>query len=520
MAVAGAIGAVAPAANAVNLADDGLGEVLIFPYYTVRNGYDTYINITNTSNETVAFKIRFREGYNSRDARDFNVILSPYDVWVAAITESPSGDTARLQTVDKSCTQPQLFQDPGNPDMRFVDFTNLDFISSNEDTGPTSLNRTKEGYAVAIEMGTSDAGNEDIPGTVAYNAKHVNGVPRDCSAIVNQFETNLGGVRVEFDEPNNNLKGTGALIKVDQGKAGGYDTVTLANFFNPGTGSGGAGAGFLDDDAPEDLIFLALDARPNLGDVLPAISVVNIDTDTPLGGFHAGAFPPAAGVAVDIWPAVNRIDAVTAVLNRASAMNQFSVDAGTLAETDHVFTFPTKFFYVDTREKGNGPAIPPFARNFQDDSDGNGVSCDQVVLTLHDREEFEPERESDFSPPPPQGRNEMCYEVNLITFNGNNPLGSELSQNIDLAVNGIETGWLDVGLESDEGGSGPTTMRISTGGPFGGGPATFGGMPVIGFAYTTLENGVAQSNLLNYGSIWDHAYRREYITSGVVAPAQ
>src|SRR5690606_19763494 len=66
-------------AHAVNISGDGLGEVLLFPYYTTNNGYDTYINITNTSENAVVFKIRFREAYNSRDARDFNVVLSPYD---------------------------------------------------------------------------------------------------------------------------------------------------------------------------------------------------------------------------------------------------------------------------------------------------------------------------------------------------------------------------------------------------------------------------------------------------------
>ena len=39
--------------QAVNIAQDGLGEVLIFPYYTVRDGWATYFNVTNTSDKTV-----------------------------------------------------------------------------------------------------------------------------------------------------------------------------------------------------------------------------------------------------------------------------------------------------------------------------------------------------------------------------------------------------------------------------------------------------------------------------------
>lgn len=40
-----------PSAQAVNLATDGLGQVLIFPYYTTRAGWNTLFNITNTSDK-------------------------------------------------------------------------------------------------------------------------------------------------------------------------------------------------------------------------------------------------------------------------------------------------------------------------------------------------------------------------------------------------------------------------------------------------------------------------------------
>lgn len=492
LAVAGAIGIAAPAVQAVNLADDGLGEVLLFPYYGVLNGYDTYLNITNASADTVAVKLRFREAHNSRDVRDFNIILSPWDVWVGAVTLSPDGTVARVQTNDKTCTQPQLPVIDAAAGLRGIDFTNFDYTQSNADGGPTGLDRTKEGHVEVIEMGVSPAGNENVTGTVAYKAKHVSGTPRDCAGIVTAFETNLGVVRAEFNEPKNNLKGTGTLIKVDAGKAGAYEAVTLANFFNPT-------AGAPDDAGADDLIFQARDSQPNLGDVRPATSVVNLDT-----GPGAGVL----GVAVDNWTVP--VDAVSAVLARQSLLNQFNVAEGVNAETDMVVTFPTKYFYVDTRQPGiaAGAARAPFAKTFQKDTDGDGLSCDQVVLTVHDREEFTPELTSDFSPPPPQGRNELCKEVNVLTFNGTNALGSAVSQNINVSASGIENGWLDVALDANEGGAGPTHMVPSaTRG------ALFYGLPVVGMSYTTLENGVAGDNTLNYGSMWNHAYRRNVSTS-------
>ena len=75
-----------PSAQAVNLATDGLGQSLIFPYYTTRAGWNTLFNITNTSDQIVAVKVRFHEGYNSRDVFDFNVVLSPKDVWNGTVS--------------------------------------------------------------------------------------------------------------------------------------------------------------------------------------------------------------------------------------------------------------------------------------------------------------------------------------------------------------------------------------------------------------------------------------------------
>jgi hypothetical protein len=86
----------AGAAEAVMINPNGLGQVLVYPYYTVRNGYNvagvsaapfnTLLSIVNTTNSTKAVKVRFREGKASAEVLDFNVFLSPYDMWTAAVT--------------------------------------------------------------------------------------------------------------------------------------------------------------------------------------------------------------------------------------------------------------------------------------------------------------------------------------------------------------------------------------------------------------------------------------------------
>ena len=72
----GALGAVG-AAQAVNLNPDGLGQVLIYPYYTTRtspagNVYNSLLSVVNSTASVKAVKVRFLEGKNSREVLDFN----------------------------------------------------------------------------------------------------------------------------------------------------------------------------------------------------------------------------------------------------------------------------------------------------------------------------------------------------------------------------------------------------------------------------------------------------------------
>ena len=90
IALAGSLG-FAAAANAVNVNHDGLGEVLLYSYYTTEDGNDSLINITNTTDQVKAVKVRFVESMNSQEVLDFNLYLSPYDVWTAAVTKSANG---------------------------------------------------------------------------------------------------------------------------------------------------------------------------------------------------------------------------------------------------------------------------------------------------------------------------------------------------------------------------------------------------------------------------------------------
>ena len=99
--LAGAAG-IASTAQAVNLNPDGLGQVLIYPYYTVNGGNLTILSVVNTTEDAKAVKVRFLEAENSQEVLDFNLYMSAYDVWTAAIMPQPEVSTGG----DDSCDDP------------------------------------------------------------------------------------------------------------------------------------------------------------------------------------------------------------------------------------------------------------------------------------------------------------------------------------------------------------------------------------------------------------------------------
>ena len=92
----------AGAAPAVTLNPLGTGQVLLYPYYTVNGGNDTYLSVVNTTNRGKAVRIRFLEGRNSKDVLDFNIILSPHDVWTGWVAETATGPA--IFSEDTTCT--------------------------------------------------------------------------------------------------------------------------------------------------------------------------------------------------------------------------------------------------------------------------------------------------------------------------------------------------------------------------------------------------------------------------------
>jgi hypothetical protein len=113
-----AVSTTAVAPGNVVVADNHIGTINVVPYYSVQNGNTVALTITNNDQlNGKVVKVRFRGAQWSDDVLDFQVFLSPSDVWTAAITKDASGVAKILKPADKTCTLPLEFYNPNRPDV-------------------------------------------------------------------------------------------------------------------------------------------------------------------------------------------------------------------------------------------------------------------------------------------------------------------------------------------------------------------------------------------------------------------
>jgi hypothetical protein len=150
--LAAVLAALAPAASpAVYLNPDGLGQALIFPYFTANsvdgNAFNTYLSVVNHGSDVKALRVRFREGRNGVEVASFNLFLSANDAWTAAVV--PTGFGAEMVTRDASCLDGTFLAGP----VPSLEFRNTQYSGSLSDGSGVGLDRTREGFVEVLEMG-------------------------------------------------------------------------------------------------------------------------------------------------------------------------------------------------------------------------------------------------------------------------------------------------------------------------------------------------------------------------------
>ena len=210
--LAAAVATVAAGTVASDVSRTETGDLAIIPYYSVLDGTNTGMHIINTTDSTQVVKVRLRRGTDSKDALDFNLVMSPRDEWTANIGAGGANGVV-VTTNDTTCTVP-VFPDG---------------VAEMPDTYSEGAT---EGYVEIIAM--AETIDEDQP--IAVAAKHKAGVPADCAAVRNNFfrvdATDVGTASVKGVHTSN-LTSNAACVSAGASTACGATGATnLSNYID------------------------------------------------------------------------------------------------------------------------------------------------------------------------------------------------------------------------------------------------------------------------------------------------
>ncbi len=89
--------------EAIELRHDHKGNVLLLPFFTANNHWDSLINITITSGELAILKLRVRDGIDGKEVNSFNIYTFGGENWRAGIGKDENNNTI-LRIAEGSCT--------------------------------------------------------------------------------------------------------------------------------------------------------------------------------------------------------------------------------------------------------------------------------------------------------------------------------------------------------------------------------------------------------------------------------
>jgi hypothetical protein len=226
-------GNVAVAQGNVVVADNHIGSINVVPYYSVQNGNTVALTITNNDQlNGKAVKVRFRGAAWSDDVLDFQVFLSPSDVWTASIVKNAAGN-AVLSTHGAAGDQTATLPNFNNGDAEFA----ADVRLATSDVGGTL-----EGYVEIITMA-------DIPPKIyaLTNTAGTNGIDDTDGTFVSN-NSGSGSVAV-VDNPlfkitKHTATGGAPLARTDAAAAKALNDLAEDSYW---TSAGSAAAGAVVD---------------------------------------------------------------------------------------------------------------------------------------------------------------------------------------------------------------------------------------------------------------------------------
>ena len=500
-------------ANAFELSNGGVGHNLIVPYFTAQGGNMTVLHLTNTDVKNgKAVKVRFRGAANSDDILDFQVLLSPGDVWTGAVTAGADG-VAQLTTADGTCTVPTLTKGVAQS----FDTRRLQGSLSAADKAAG----TREGYVEIFNM--ADIPDLDVYGSPAGKSalfkaiKHVGGVAPCTASVIDTALLKTDYVEATaaaagFATPTTGLMGDWYIINVAKTTtfSGGATALTAVsapgvagrgNFvlFPQLSASVGSPDAFTADPAlrtvtgnvgTTKVVGGAVDPLP-ANYTLPVVEAAYYDLPDLSTPYLAPANTPitAAGAAI-------QAELLTKQLSVKSITNQYANDASITAKTDWVFSMPTRRYSVamDYRAAApvrvftpgilNGGAAFFYTGNTAVDAGKICVNSDGQ--SFFDREETTKSSGAVFSPGSVD-KTRFCGETSVLSFAdaGTSVLGATVARQ-DTGSSAYVNGW--------------SVISTTNGGA---------GLPILGSSFIKLTNPQASAGMSGtYGITWPHRFTK------------
>jgi len=491
---------VTPTSTATLLAPStsGVGNILVVPYFSTQNGNSTLLSIVNS--DTVngkAVKVRFRGAANSDDVYDFQVFLSPSDVWTANVSQNSAG-LSMLTTADTSCTLPSASTLNSTP---FV--TNRLPAVSSTFTAAQQASWTREGYVEIFNMA-------DIPPNSATTSlftaiRHVNGVPPGCpnqvssSAAFTPLQNDVTAATyasVGFAAPTSGLFGGATIINTAGASVAwsgnDYALVAVNNtalapapgniVFSPQMPTNAATPSLFTNDP------LMIGAAP----IIVAANYDLPDLSTP----YVGTITPTA-----------QANATASGFATLAVNNEYLVTPSIAAATDWTFTMPTRRYAVAMNYAAATPAAVYSSTNNGGLASWYFTSANVSVSTANklllcvasgSQTAFGQEEQtaagSSFVVSPGQvapGIN-FCGEASVLSFSGTSVLGATVAQSGVAAglPSGVTAGWLNI-----------TTPGIGN------------GLPILGASYEQATGPVVAGKSTNFGISYQHRYQRGSVTA-------
>lgn len=286
------------AATAANLAADGTGQVLLFPYMAVSNNQQTVLEIHNNDRQQgTATRVVFKDHLNGRPLAQLNVYLAPGDSWTTAAFTTPGTLPRLLDTGDSSCTvaSRNVFDDS--------------FIQP-DDGLSGSTRRMTRGWIEVYQMGM-------IPADLATDCEQLTA----RNQVGGSWYSNAGsqGGAADMTPPTGSLTGWSTMLFTEFGHAYQVPPVIIEAF------------------SEQTLHFSPnVQNRPNLSQVNPAVSTRQIDS------------PDGTTVLTSNWTSAP-INAIDALLMSTSLEGNYSVNESTSASSLLVFFNPTRPYHGDVQ---------------------------------------------------------------------------------------------------------------------------------------------------------------------------